>query len=279
MWRAGLAGALVVVSFVSSYQGALNPWQPDLPLFHIEYSVPDPRQYLAVGVSGYTRFSDVTPNLQATFGYDHMVRRWFDARHGFAVPHGPVWWFVHESTPIAPEFAGPLGLDLDGSFSLYADLTPAALQWLDTFETDAHTSPTLVPPSDQSLEAMPLPVTFDAQASLMGYRRQQSETELTLITAWRIETRQSPTGPRKAFVHLLAPDGSIAAQSDLLAATYDTLYPTDLFFQVQRLSLSQLAPGKYWLHLGLYNPDSMTRLTIPGGHDRLLLFSVERSAQ
>jgi hypothetical protein len=278
-WHVGLVGVLGVVSVVGAYQGALNPWQPAFPLFRIEYAAPEPREYVAVCLSGYVRFKDVNPDIRRSFGFNHIVRRWFDARYGFVVPNGPAWWFVSESSPLAPELLKPLGLDVHGTYSLHTDLTPVAWRWLDTFQTDAYSSPTLVPQADQLLDAVPLPVTLGGQVTLLGYRWQQNETELVLITAWRVETRKYPTGPRKVFIHLLAPDGSIAQQNDRLAATYQTLYPGDLLFQVQRLPLDKIPPGTYWLHIGMYNPNTMARLTTPDGHDRLLLTPIERPTQ
>jgi hypothetical protein len=278
-WRVGLVGLLAIVSVVSAYKGALNPWQPDFPIFRLEYKTPEPRQHVAVCISGYVRFNDIDATIRQSFGFDHVERRWFDARHGFVVPHGPAWWFVHESSPLPPELADPLGLDGHGTYSLYADLAPTAERWLDTFQTDAYSSPALVPQTDQSLEAVPLPVTLDEQVTLLGYWLHQSEGELVLITAWRIEARRYPVGPRRVFVHLLAPDGGMAQQSDLLAATFETLYASDLLFQVQRLPLEQVPAGEYWLQVGMYNPDTMARLTTADGHDRLLLTSIERSTQ
>ncbi len=275
-WRLGLVGLLAVVSIISTYQGALNPWNPAYPLFRMVYAAPEPRQYLAAVVSGYPSFDDVDPTIRQGFGVNHVLRRWVDARFGMVVPNEQAWWFVHESTPIAPEFADALGLQKSGAFALQADLSVQAQRWLTEFSQERFRSEQLVPQAEAGAVVARLPVTFggeDGRFSLLGYQLTPTPDTLSLITAWQVETRSlNKPAPRRAFVHVLAPDGTVAAQSDFLAADYASLFPGDLLFQTQHINVADLPPGTYWVQIGLYNPDTGGRFLLDDGSDRVLLF-------
>jgi hypothetical protein len=60
----------------------------------------------------------------------------------------------------------------------------------------------------------------------------------------------------------------------MFSARYDTLFPDDMFFQVQTLSFDQLPTGHYWMQMGVYDPDTGSRL-MAGESDRLLLKIIE----
>lgn len=277
-WRVGLAAGLAAFSVLSAYWGALDPWTPAWPLFHLEYTAPAPDPSLAICVSGYDSFYDIDPAIRKSFGANRAPIRWFDARGSFVVPDGPAWWFINESTPLSPLLAAPLGLSVEGNFSLQADLTQAARNWLKTFQKQAYQSADAIPSLDRAPETIPLSATFGEQVTLLGYQQQQSQSQITIITAWRIETRQT-SGQRKIFAHLLAPDGSITQQDDIVAMDYAYLFPGDELLLLQTLPLDGVPPGKYWLQIGLYDPETGARLTIPQGADRLLLALVEKRDQ
>ncbi len=71
------------------------------------------------------------------------------------------------------------------------------------------------------------------------------------------------------YVHLLRPDGSLAAQNDSIPAqgtrpTSDWA-PGDLVVDIHRLALpADLTPGRYTLAAGMYTPADGKRLEIPG---------------
>jgi hypothetical protein len=228
-------------------------------------------------LSGYGDFNHVDPAIRQSFGVNTVPRRWFDARSGFVVPEGESWWFIHESTPLAPQLAGPLGLDVTTTYALQADLTGPAQSWLESFVKDVQQSEQLVPLDETGVTAVSLPIKFtddgDSMA-LVGYKIEPGQATITLLTAWRIEARAYPTRERKIFAHLLADDGTIAAQNDSFAARYETLFPGDIFFQVQAIDLTDLPPGEYWLQIGLYVPSSGERL-MAGGRERFLLKQIE----
>jgi hypothetical protein len=276
-WGTAVPLLLGLISVINAYPGALNPWHPAYPLFRLTFTVPQPRQTIPVALSGYGDFNHVDPAIRQSFGVNTVPRRWFDARSGFVVPEGESWWFIHESTPLAPQLAGPLGLDVTTTYALQADLTGPAQSWLESFVKDVQQSEQLVPLDETGVTAVSLPIKFtddgDSMA-LVGYKIEPGQATITLLTAWRIEARAYPTRERKIFAHLLADDGTIAAQNDSFAARYETLFPGDIFFQVQAIDLTDLPPGEYWLQIGLYVPSSGERL-MAGGRERFLLKQIE----
>ncbi len=264
---------LGIISVINAYPGALNPWNPAYPLFRLTYAAPQPRQTIPVALSGYGDFGHVDPAIRQSFGVNTVPRRWFDARSGFVIPSEQTWWFIHESTPLSFQLGESLGLDLTTTYALQADLSAAARLWLESFMTTVYQSEQLAPLDMGSVTAVPLPTTFTTDGdgmALLGYQIEQTDDQVILITAWEIVTRSYPIGERKLFVHLLAVDGTVAAQSDQFSARYDTLFPGDLFFQVQTISLESVASGTYWLQLGVYDPVTGERL-LTAGQDRLLL--------
>ena len=99
-----------------------------------------------------------------------------------------------------------------------------------------------------------------------------------IVTAWRVTA--PPDGPRAIFVHLLAPDGQVAAQWDGLDLPVQGWREGDVMLQMASLDLpSNLPPGQYWLQTGVYNPATMERLRVwvDGAPiaDRILLSPME----
>ena len=94
---------------------------------------------------------------------------------------------------------------------------------------------------------------------------------MKVMTVWRFE--QAPAQRLAIFMHLLAPDGTILAQFDGLGAASETLRAGDVLIQLHELAFpANLPENTRWLNVGMYYPDSLTRLTLPNGAgDRLLL--------
>jgi hypothetical protein len=97
---------------------------------------------------------------------------------------------------------------------------------------------------------------------------------VVLVTAWRVDETPASLA---VFVHLLDPQGEIAGQFDGLGADASSLRPGDVLVHVHRFTVSPDAPpGRYWLQLGLYDPESMNRLLLVDQKaDRLLLRRLE----
>ena len=64
---------------------------------------------------------------------------------------------------------------------------------------------------------------------------------------------------------------------DGFGANPDSLRPGDLLLHVHRLATAPDAPpGRYWLQIGLYNPETGARLPVAGyDTDRLLLTQID----
>ena len=129
-------------------------------------------------------------------------------------------------------------------------------------------------PTEASAQPLPWPVTLDTAVTFLGWRvlepGQPGQT-LKAATVWRIE--ETPQQRLAIFMHLLAPDGTILAQFDGLDVASDTLQPGDVLIQLHELALpAELPQNTRWLNVGMYYPDSQTRLLLSDGvGDRLLL--------
>ena len=102
------------------------------------------------------------------------------------------------------------------------------------------------------------------------------------MTTWRVTA--PPDGPRAIFVHLLTPDGQVAAQWDGLDVPVEGWRKGDTILQVASFDLPPgLPPGQYWLQTGIYNPATLERLPVlvDGAPitDRVLLSSLEVTGQ
>jgi hypothetical protein len=113
-------------------------------------------------------------------------------------------------------------------------------------------------------------------ARLIGYDLERAGDKLRLTLVWRAE-EESETNYR-VYVHLLAPDGSIAAQSDAVPAGWTRptagWAPGEFIVDPHTLTLPEGLPaGEYALAVGFYDlatgdrlaatQDIMTELTLP----------------
>ncbi len=131
--------------------------------------------------------------------------------------------------------------------------------------------------------AYSLPVNFDDQVRLLGYRISSSQSPpgrpsastdspgLALRLYWQAIT----TPPNLSrFVQLVGPDGLVYSQHD--SAPDNGHYPTALWqpgeVVVETVTLPmpiERPPGSYSLHLGLYHPDTGQRLPLLTGDDHV----------
>jgi hypothetical protein len=145
-----------------------------------------------------------------------------------------------------------------------------------TFLTYLPASPTLQP-------LMPTDIQFGPAIHLTGYwfetNPRQPGGTLPVLLQWI--TKQPPTADFTVFIHLLGPDGSLVAQSDA-TPTWLTPAPTSGWplnqpvLDSHTLILPDNLPvGTYTLQVGLYDPQTLERLTLPGGGNAFVLGAVE----
>jgi hypothetical protein len=106
----------------------------------------------------------------------------------------------------------------------------------------------------------------------------QPEGALTITLAWRAE--RTPTTSYRVFVHLLDAEGGLVAQSDGVPAGWTRpttgWLPGEYIVDTHTLSIpADAVPGPYTLQTGLYDPDTGSRLTDPGGVDAVVLAAIE----
>jgi hypothetical protein len=112
-----------------------------------------------------------------------------------------------------------------------------------------------------------LDVSFGGQMRLLGYDLRREEGELRLGLHW--QALQQMERDYKIFVHLFDPATEvIVAQDDAMPC--QNQYPTSWWAEGEvvsdeiTISLKDLSPGRYRLGLGVYDPQTMDRLTAIG---------------
>jgi hypothetical protein len=108
-----------------------------------------------------------------------------------------------------------------------------------------------------------LPASFDGHVAFLGYEYLTPSPvpgqEMALLTYWRVLKR--PDHSLKTFVHLLDDHSQIWGQHDGLGVPVEGWYPGDVIVQLHTLPVSADAPpGRYWLEVGLYDPQTIDRL-------------------
>ena len=125
-----------------------------------------------------------------------------------------------------------------------------------------------------------LDVSFGGQMRLLGYDLRREEGELRLGLYW--QALQQMEGDYKVFIHLFEPaTEEIVAQDD--AMPRQNQYPTSWWAEGEVvsdeiiISLEDVPPGRYRLALGVYDPQTVDRLTAVGpdgalvANDRVVL--------
>jgi hypothetical protein len=145
-------------------------------------------------------------------------------------------------------------------------LTPT--QAIATLEVSALERQSIAPPMQYATA-----VTFGNALTLLGYDLHQEARTLHLTLHWQALRRLDYY---KVFVHLYDKQGGdLAAQNDAVPRQWT--YPTN-WWEVGEivsdeilLDLNEVVPGHYRLAVGVYEPDTGVRLTLPSGQDRLNL--------
>jgi len=253
-----------------------------------------------VALSG-VQIDELTPDTFAAFGSNDVRLRWFDARTSLVIPSQPGWTVIagDEAHAGTAELAQPAWATLEDlktqawpapqpcntstgtACALYPPDPPshaAAMAWVQDLQAtcDVWHSDTPVPSvSDASPLSLPVnlgaPTTKHQSTNLpsiqfLGYTPSNlvspsSDRSVAFLTAWRVSA--PPDGQRAIFVHLLAPDGQVAAQWDGLDVPVEGWREGDTILQVASFDLpTDLPPGQYWLQTGVYDPDTMQRLPV-----------------
>ncbi len=208
--------------------------------------------------------------LTAPIGY--TATRWFDARSSFIFPLGQTDLTlinVAQDDQPAPldgrliEDLFPTVTPLPTASGLYsatelisscntrlAELAQASVSW---------------PIGTPISPSVSLPLHFGQQLDLIGYEVRKSIVQagrnIRLTTYWRAQDRGLE--PLSFFVHVLNPQGRIAAQWD--GYTYSPYYVQsgDIIVQVHFIPIpADLAAGIYRLELGLYHALSGERVPV-----------------
>jgi 4-amino-4-deoxy-L-arabinose transferase-like glycosyltransferase len=126
------------------------------------------------------------------------------------------------------------------------------------------------------------PVLFDDTVQFLGYelveeRPYQPGERLELLTYWRMV---EATGlDLSIYVHLIGPEGELAAQHDGLDLNMTRVGAGDEFAQLHTIVLPEnLAAGEYILRTGLYGKESLTRLTVNDGAETSDYFVLQSMA-
>jgi hypothetical protein len=229
-------------------------------LYRVEASGPP----VNVALAGL-QVDELPPEIFRSFGSNDLRLRWFDPQTSFVLPEQPGW--AVSTLSIAPPDPEAHAAYLDSTSNLNAPVWRSAA---------------LVPPSDEALEPLSLPLNLGDQLEFLGYEWESPATNpehVSIETFWRVTAR--PDGPRAIFVHLLAPDGQVVAQWDGLDIAVEGWREGDTLMQSASFELpADLAPGRYWLQTGMYDPATGERLDVLGEavtEDRVLLCDVIRS--
>ena len=223
----------------------------------------------------------------AAFGTNELRLRWFDARTSLVLPSQPTWYVLGDGD--LREWGWSGSRPCDTTTGVTCRLYPpdpaahaAALakveQW--SAASEAWHSSDLVPQPGQPPSRLSLPVDLGGQIQFLGYETQTQAGHIVLSTAWRVTA--IPESRLAIFVHLLTPSGQVAAQWDGSDVAVDGWRAGDTFIQQMSLSLPAGASGTHWLQVGVYNSETLQRLPVLSGGqriaDRILLNAIDLKA-
>ncbi len=237
---------------------------------------------------GGVRFDEIPAvQLDAHFTTNNLRLRWFDPSTSLVlIPYRPGVCYaitddhpLTDTTPLTARFLADLdALAAGPGFSLYpcpdeADVNrrldiAAASSPLRSSEVE------FVPGSAPDVRSpVPLPAPFDGQVAFLGHElitpTPAPGQEVALLTYWRVLKR--PGHPLKVFVHLLDDHSHIWGQHDGLDVPVAGWHPGDIIVQLHSFVVVPDAPaGRYWIETGLYNPETMERLSVIGDDDTSL---------
>jgi 4-amino-4-deoxy-L-arabinose transferase-like glycosyltransferase len=240
---------------------------------------------------GSTQIDRVPPAaFETLWRTNDLHLRWFDVATSCILPSGADAWYVldaeQEPAPFCPlwEEAEPVTqLPTRGGggqlafYRLQAD-SAALKEWLAGLASaspliisdEATFAPGAAP--DLRREVLP-PLRFGDRLDLLGYRLLSGAlrpgSQWQVVTYWRATTDGGDPPfdrlrtPLKLFVQVLDDAGNVRAQHDGLDVPVFGWREGDLLAQLHTLSLPEdLAPGRYWVQLGVYETQTTERLPV-----------------
>lgn len=238
------------------------------------YDVPATGTPVGVGLSGIGLQMIDAAAYEAAFHSNDVQPRWFDARSSFLWPGGEAetqWAAVGSAHfpdepalqafyPAEPAISGETEMDDERwRYRLYdLEKRPSLSEEMIAAEETAVFADTL-----QYLGVQPL---WQDSPSLAE--------PLALLTFWQVQT--PPPNDLKLFIHILNEQGELVTQYDGLDVQSRGLLPGDEIVQHHIFTLPpDLPAGEYSFSLGVYDAQTLQRLTVPtvrGNEDNLNIF-------
>jgi 4-amino-4-deoxy-L-arabinose transferase-like glycosyltransferase len=267
-WPAPGLYALSATQLHGVYLAEPNPFrwfQEQVPTMRVGYSffvydVPAVGLPATVALSGIGLPMLAEADFTAVLGSNQVRPLWYDARTSFLWPaeaNGRAWlavgdghWPDHPALqalyPVEAERRGERTVgEKTWHYSLFQSSQPAA-------DLTAK----------QPVES---PAVFDGTLQLLGYQPLWTAISvghrLELLSYWRVV--QPPTADLTVFIHLLNEKGELVAQHDGLDVAMRHLQTGDELAQLHTIPLpADLPPGNYSLRIGLYQSDTLHRLSV-----------------
>lgn len=262
------------------------------------FEVPPEGEPVGLGLSGIPLNAIQSKDYTEAFASNDVRPRWFDARSSLLWPGGggeTVWAAIGDGhmpdemllLSLYPSEGPQLhGRNADGlNYNLYHwPQPPLELQEVDVKDFGYTGEPVLGTAAWQ-MGRRPLdgPALFGERLQLLGYEGLPDSAApgeiLTMLSIWQAaKTLPGDTEQLSLFVHLIDEEGQVVVQHDGLDVRLAGLQRGDWFAQLHTLPLpGDLLPGTYGLQIGVYNPGTGERLTVPtadGTADRLLLHTL-----
>lgn len=210
-----------------------------------------------------------------TLKTNNIHPRWINAQHALLFPTGRMVLHLNDDSPLAPSLAQLLNqiAPTPQSLTLTSEQTTTFYEWTDgQTAVDQYLTTNPLTPADNTLNqpstcTPETPLSHPKLGNTATFLGWQSLTPLTAgqpyqgLSVWRIE--QPLDTPLSIFVHLLAADGTIIAQSDRFDVTHDYLQAGDTLIQQHEWQTPDTLPADAcWLAIGLYRKDNLQRLTV-----------------
>lgn len=232
------------------------------------YEVPTTGAPVGVALSGIGLQMIAAADYETAFHSNDVHPRWFDARSSFLWPgsetetqwaavgsaHFPTEPALQAFYPAEPALSGETeGNDEIWHYRLYAlEKRPSLSAEMMVGGETAVFANTL-----QYLGIQPL---WQDNAALTK--------PLTLLTFWRVQT--PPAHDLKLFIHILNEQGDLVTQYDGLDVQSRGLLPGDEIVQHHTFTLPlDLPPGEYSFRLGVYDAQTLQRLTISSSEETI----------